>query len=398
MIKIVEINNNNYGSTGNIMLNIAKEARNKGYEVYTACKNSKQAKKFFNPNHIYIGIWLERIVSERLAYFIGLKNHFNVIGTLLFIKKLKSIHPNLVHMHNMHDTYLNLNLLFTYLSKNNIPVVWTFHDCWPITGQCTYFDMAKCNKWIDGCNNCPQIHKHPDTRIDKTNTLWKEKKKWFNKLNNLTIVAPSIWLSNLIRKSFLSNHLVKVINNGIDLERFKPIPSTFRNNYKIENKIILLGVAYNWTERKGIDVFIELSKLLPNKYQIVLVGTNDEIDSTLPDNIISIHKTYNQEELIEIYSACDLFINPTREENFPTVNIEAMACGLPVITFNTGGAGEMISNESGKIIAQNNIKELIDVIQNYSFNKKACIKQASLYSSKQKFNEYIDLYDSLLKQ
>lgn len=402
MKTIVEINNNNYGSTGNIMLNIAKESRKHNYTVYTSCSNSKQAHKFFNESHIYIGLWLDRIISERLAYATGLKDHFNILNTFMFINKLKRIKPDLIHLHNIHDTYLNHKMLFSYLSKLKIPVVWTFHDCWPITGQCTYFDLVKCNKWKTKCHNCPQIHKHPKTKIDRANILWEEKKTYFNSLNNLTIVTPSMWLSNLIHESFLNKFRIKVINNGIDLNKFKPIYNPFKIENNLNDKFVILGVAYNWTERKGLDVFIELSKRLSNDYQIVLVGTNDEIDKTLPKNIISIHKTYNQEELIKIYSSSDLFVNPTREENFPTVNIEALACGTPVLTFNTGGSIEMLDDTCGSIVQKDDIdqmeNEIIRISKHRPYTKEACIKQASKYDMNIKFNEYIKLYDSILNK
>lgn len=401
-MKIVEINGTNYSSTGNIMLNIASEARKNGFDVFTCCKNSKKANEYHYENQIYIGSRIERVISEEFAYLTGYHNYFNYFGTKAFIKKLKEVKPDLIHLHIVHDTYINLNLLFNYIKEENIPVVWTFHDCWAFTGRCPYFDIAGCNKWKTGCSNCPQLDKYPQTKIDKSELLWKKKKEWFTNIKNMTIVTPSNWLANLMKQSFFNAYDIKIINNGIDLNKFKPTVSEFRNKYRIYNKYMLLGVGYNWAPRKGLDSFIELAKRLPSNYQIVLVGTNDSVDSLLPDNIISIHRTYNQEELIDIYSSTDLFINPTLEDNFPTVNIESLACGTPIITYNTGGSPEVIDEKCGSIIEKGNIdaleKEIIRICENKLFSKQDCLNKAKEYSAENKYNEYVELYKEILEK
>lgn len=399
-MKIVEINGTNYSSTGNIALNIAKKAREEGFEVYTCCKNSLKSSQFKYDNQIVIGSRYERLISEQLAQLSGLSGSFNWIGTKEFINKLEEIKPDLVHLHIMHDTYINLEILFKYLSKNRIPVVWTFHDCWAFTGKCPYFEMDGCDKWKNGCYKCPQVKKYPESYfMDMTKYLWKKKKRMFNSLNSLTIITPSEWLSNYARESFLGENDIRVINNGINLDIFKPVNSDFRKKYGIEDKYVFLGVGYNWSQRKGLDSFIELSKRLDDRFKIVLVGTNDKIDEKLPENIISIHRTYNQEELVEIYSSCDLFVNPTMEENFPTVNIEAIACGLPVITYNTGGSPEIIDETCGKVIDKGNIDKLYEGIMdiyNHPFERDACLKRSRLYNMNDKFAEYVELYKEIL--
>ena len=399
-MKIVEINGTNYSSTGNIALNIAKKAREEGFEVYTCCKNSLKSSQFRYDNQIVIGSRYERLISEQLAQLSGLSGSFNWIGTKEFLKKLEEIRPDLVHLHIMHDTYINLEMLFKYLSVNKIPVVWTFHDCWAFTGKCPYFEMDRCDKWKSGCYKCPQIRKYPESYfMDMTKYLWNKKNRMFNSIDNLTIVTPSKWLSNYARESFLNGHDIRVINNGINLDIFKPVKSDFRKKYGIEDNFLLLGVGYNWSPRKGLDSFIELSKRLDNRFRIVLVGTNDKIDEILPDNIISIHRTYNQAELVEIYSSCDLFVNPTMEENFPTVNIESIACGLPVITYNTGGSPEIIDETCGRVVEKGNIDKLYEGIMdiyNNPFDKSACLKRSQLYNMNDKFAEYVELYKEIL--
>lgn len=401
MKTIIEINGTNYSSTGNIALNIAKEARNENFDVYTFCKNSKKTKEFVYDNQFYIGSRIERLISEQLSYVTGFKDSFNIFGTRKLIKKIKELKPDLIHLHIMHDTFINAYMLFDFLAKSNIPVVWTFHDCYPITGQCVYFDICNCEKWKKGCSNCPQLHRYPESYLfDKTKYLWKQKKTLFNNINKLTIVTPSLWLSNLIKESFLKSKNVIVINNGIDLEKFHPTNSDFREKYNLTDKKIILGVGYIWNKRKGIDDFIELSKKISDEYKIVLVGTNDQIDKILPNNILSIHRTYNQEELIKIYSASDVFVNPTREDNFPTTNIESLACGTPVITYQTGGSAEIIDENCGFCVKTGDIDTLIERIiftcNKKPFSKNACVSRAKQFGMHDKYKEYINLFNSLI--
>ena len=401
-MKIVEINGTNYSSTGNIMLNIASEARKQGFDVFTCSKNSKKANEFKYDNHIFIGSRLERVLCEELAYLSGYQNYFNYFGTKAFIQKLKEIKPDLIHMHIMHDTYINLRMLFDYIKENNIPIVWTFHDCWAFTGRCPYFDNAKCDKWKSECFECPQLDKYPQTKVDKSKLLWNKKKKWFTGIKNMTIVTPSKWLSGFIKDSYLNEYQTKVIRNGINLDVFKPVDSDFKKEHNILDKHMILGVGYNWAPRKGLNDFIELSKKLPSNYQIVLIGTNDEIDKKLPENIISIHRTYNVQELVKIYSAADVFVNPTYEDNFPTVNIESLACGTPVLTYETGGSPEAIDEKCGSVISKGNIealeKEITRVCQENAYSKQDCINRSEEFDATNKYNEYVELYKEILNK
>lgn len=399
-MKIVEINGTNYASTGNIAINIAKTARENGFEVFTCCKNSKKSKEYSYDNQIYIGYRFERVISEMLSYLTGCKDSYNYFGTKKFIKQLKQIKPDLIHLHIMHDTYINIPMFFKYLKEASIPVVWTFHDCYAITGQCVYFNSIKCDKWKTGCKNCPQLKRYPNSLIDRTKQLWNKKMKLFNGVDNLTIATPSIWMADLVKQSYLKDRNVEVINNGIDLDKFKPIESDFREKYNLQNKKLVLGVGYIWNKRKGIDDFIELSKRLDDSYKIILVGTNDEVDKRLPSNILSIHRTYNQEELIKIYSTADVFVNPTYEDNFPTVNLEALACGAPVVTYKTGGSPESINDKCGSIVEKGDIdnlqKQIEFICTKKPCSKLDCITQARNYDMNDKYLEYIKLFKSLI--
>ena len=303
----------------------------------------------------------------------------------------------MIHLHNLHGWYINFPLLFKYIKKNNIRVIWTLHDCWTFTGHCPHFDMIGCEKWKTGCYQCPQIGEYPASYADISKWMYKHKKQWFTGVEDMTLVTPSEWLANLTRQSFLKDYPVKVINNGIDLSIFKPTESDFRKKYDLEDKFILLGVAFGWGKRKGLDVFIELSKRLDERYQIVLVGTDENVDKQLPKNIISIYRTQNQTELAEIYTAADLFVNPTREENFPTVNIESLACGTPIVTFRTGGSPEIIDESCGVVVEKDDIdgmqKEIERIYEKRPFGQEDCVKRAQNFDMNDKFAEYVELYE-----
>ena len=395
MKKVLQINTvYKKGSTGKIAKGISDIGLLNGYTCITAYRyNETKDKDDFS---ITISSWLDCHIHNRLAKYTLYTGGYSYFKTLAFIKKIKKLKPDIIHLHNLHGNYVNLKLLFKFLKEYGKPVVWTLHDCWALTGQCAYFDMIGCEKWktnCENCNYCKSIISAFNKQIEKN---YKLKKQLFTSINNLTIVTPSKWLADLVKQSYLGNYPIKVINNGIDLSIFKPTKSNFREKYGLQNKKIVLGVAFGWGVRKGLDVFIELSKTLNENYQIVLVGTNSDIDKQLPSNIISIRKTNNQAELAEIYSVADVFINATREDTFPTVNIESLACGTPVITFKTGGSPEIIDDTCGIVVDKNDVEgmqnAIINVCENNLFSAEACITRAKNYDMYDRFNDYVELY------
>ncbi len=395
--KVVEINLGNFGSTGAIMQGIAQEAEKSGISVYMAYPGGEKNLAKKDKDLIICSSTYKKIV-RLLAEYSGLNGCFSVLATLRFLCKLNKIKPDLIHFHNLHDSYINIVLLFRYIKRHNIPVIWTLHDCWSFTGHCPHFTMVNCNKWKSGCQHCEQLDLYPTSRIDFSRALWKLKKNLFANTKNMIIVTPSQWLAKLVKQSFLKKYPVKVINNGIDLDVFRPVESNFKALHQLKNKFFLLGVAFDWGKRKGVDVFVELAKRLDDRFVIVLVGTNDEIDKILPDRIISIHRTSNQEELAEIYSSADLFVNPTREENYPTVNMESIACGTPVLTFRTGGSPEIPDDKSGYVVDVDDIdeieKQIVRICTEKVFSKEDCLERAKSFDKKIKFSEYVELYNS----
>lgn len=390
-MKLVQINSTcGVGSTGKICVAISEllnERNVENYIMYSVSGTSyQQGKKY--ASRLYLK-------SQALRSRIQGNNGFNAkLSTKKLIRELNEIRPDIVHLHNLHSNDCNIKLLLTYLSQNKIKTYWTFHDCWTFTGYCTYFTIAKCEKWKSECKECPQ-RKKSSWLFDRSSYVYKQKKKAFSGLA-LTIITPSEWLADLVKQSFLKDYPVKVIHNGIDLSIFKPTESDFRKKYGCEGKYILLGVAFGWGYRKGLDVFLELEKRLDKNYQIVLVGTDENVDKQLPENIISIHRTQNQTELAEIYTAADLFVQPTREENYPTVNMEAIACGTPVLTFKTGGSPEIIDDTCGMVVERNDIeamkKEILKICEEKTFSREECLERAKNFNANDRFKEYIDLY------
>ena len=378
------------GSTGKIALAISEvlDSNNiENYILYSLGQCDKENSiKYTTQRSVKIQALMSRVFGN---YGFEAKN-----ATKKLILHLERIKPDIIHIHNIHSHDCNLEMLFNYIKKNVIKVYWTFHDCWAFTGYCPHFDLAECDRWKTECKKCPQKGSY-SWFFDRSKQNFNKKKKLFKNLD-LTIITPSQWLADRVKESFLKDYSVKVINNGIDLSVFRPCDSDFRKKYNCEDKFLLLGVAFGWGERKGLDVFIELSKRLDEKFKIVLVGTNVETDRQLPENIISIHRTANQKELAEIYSDCDLFVNPTREENYPTVNMESLACGTPVITFNTGGSPEMLDETCGITVPKNDIdalySEIIKISENNPFSKENCLEKAKDFDMNERFKEYVELY------
>lgn len=399
-MKVVQINAIDSGSTGKIMLGIAKVARNNGVDAYTF-SSSRAAKNQGAVNHEYFDRYIDYRFHMGMGMIFGFETDFSYIATKRLLKRLKEIKPDIIHIHSTHGWYLNHPLLFKYIKKHKIKTVWTLHDCWTFTGRCPHFQITGCDRWKTECHDCLYDKKmYPASYFfDRSRAQHKKKKKMFLGINDLTLVTPSKWLAKLVGESYLKDYPVRVINNGIDLNIFKPTQSNFKEKYNLQDKKIVLGVAASWGERKGLDVFTELANRLNADYQILLVGTNDTIDKQLPKNIISIHRTNNQKELAEIYSAADVFLNPTREDTFPTVNIESLACGTPVVTFKTGGSPEIIDETCGSTVECNDIdaleKEIRRVCYEHPYPEEICVKHVKIYDIKNKYIEYIELYNFL---
>lgn len=324
----------------------------------------------------------------------------SVGATRKLIGFIKEYQPDIIHLHNLHGYYINLAVLFGFLKEYNRPVVWTMHDCWAITGHCAHFDYVGCSKWKNGCHNCKELKEYPASFFDGSARNYQLKKSLFTGLCNVSIVAPSVWLTELLKESYLSKFPAYTIHNGIRLDIFKPTESDIRRRYHInDNQKIILGVCSVWSYKKGFDDFIKLSELLPQNYTVVMIGLNkDQIKQLNGTRILALPPTDNTDELVKWYSAADFFVNPTYEDNFPTVNLEALACGTPVITYKTGGSAECLNEKCGRAVKQGDISEIAAVLINNTFDEKECISQSKNYDCEKCFSKYIDLYKNILNK
>jgi putative colanic acid biosynthesis glycosyltransferase len=396
----IEVNSN---SVGKIAEQIGETIIKNGWFSYiTYARN-------FNPSKsitIRIGNKLDvlwHVLETRLFDNHGFSSR---IATYLLIKKIKKIKPDLIHLHHIHGYYINIKTLINYLKTTNIPIVWTFHDCWAFTGHCAYFDFVNCSKWVNGCFQCEQKHEYPKSiLLDNSKKNYLIKSNLFNSLDNLTIVPVSNWLGNLVAMSFLKSKSIEVIKNGIDLDIFYPHEPTCEipKLYNLYDKFVILGVASTWDNRKGLSEFYKLNKMLDEyKYKILLVGLTKKQILDLPLNIIGIEKTENVEQLAKLYSFADVFVNPTFEDTYPTTNLESIACGTPVITYNTGGSIESVNIKTGFIVDKYDINSIFDAIKKIelcgkSFYTNTCRLYAlNNFNKNDNFNSYIKLYDKLL--
>lgn len=385
------------GSTGRIAAQIAE---------YTAAQPGGRALIAFGIGEeerrdrltaIRIGKPLERKLHGAIRKLFDAEGYGSYAATGRLIRFCQETRPDVVHLHNLHGCYINLKRWFRYLRQKNIPVIWTLHDCWPLTGHCAHFAYCGCERWKTLCKRCPQKKEYPACiGIGASKRNYRLKKRLFSSVPNLTIVTPCQWLSDIVLQSYLKYAPVRVIYNGVDTGIIKPVASNIRMQYGLKNRKLLLAVASVWTDRKGLPELVRLSRMLDDTYRIVIVGLTKEQIQALPKDILGLEAIKSAEQLCAWYTAADCFVNPTLEDTMPLVNLEALACGTPVAVFNTGGCPETVTDTCGAVVPQGDVQALADAIKqicesgtNYSV---ACRKQAERFSMEHTIRTYYDLY------
>ena len=354
--------NSVYGlrSTGKI---IAKQCHSLQEQGHTCLVGYGRASiKDSSVKTIKIGNLLDVLIHGFLSTFFDAHGFGSRRATKYFLKQVENYAPDVIWLHNLHGYYIHLETLFNWLKAHpKIKVYWTLHDCWAFTGHCSHFTIVKCDKWKTQCLACPQKKEYPVCLgISGSKKNYIKKKEIFNGVTNLTLITPSKWLANLTRESFLKKYPVEVIHNQIDTSIFKPTLSDFRERYALQNKKIILGVAVGWEKTKGLPDMLKLAQRLDPQFVIVLVGLTPKQIKKMPANILGLTRTNSQQELAAIYTAADVFVNPTHQDNYPTVNLEARACGTPVVTYNVGGSPE---SAGGKyVVSENDIEGMIETI------------------------------------
>lgn len=387
----------NWGSHGTIAESISRLAMQRGWECYTAfgrgdAKSATEVIRIGNTFDIYV-----HGVESMLLDDHGLGSRRATKG---LIDRISEIQPDIIHLHNIHGYYLNYKILFDFLKRYNRPVVWTLHDCWSFTGHCSHFEWNGCDRWKSGCHDCEFKKGYPTSLLfERSRRNYDLKMASFTSVANLTLVPVSEWLERLLRESFLRDCNIRTIHNGIDLGVFRPMIAESPTPKESRH---ILGVASVWPQSKGLADFIRLRELLPENYRITLIGLSEKQIHQLPAGIHGIGRTNNVEELVGYYNEADVFVNPTYEDNFPTVNLEALACGTPVITYNTGGSPEAIDERTGVVVEQGNVASLAAAIREMMatpLSSSDCRERAeALFNRDKCFEEYINLYERLLSR
>lgn len=394
-MKILQINSFfSVGGPPRIMNGIHDMLKREGIECKIAASREQQ---YDAVNSIQIGSKIDVYLNAIKARLFDNEGFNAKKSTQKLIKEIEEYNPDLIHLHNLHGYYINVEELFDYLKIYGKPVVWTLHDCWPITGHCPYFSMAKCNNWISGCHDCPQKREYPKSVfMDNSPQNWKRKKNAFTKVSNMTIVCVSKWLQNIVKKSYLSQYNTRVIYNGIDLTPFKSVESSFRRRYGLEDKKILVGVAMHWLPRKGLNDYVELSKIIGMDTVIVLVGLTDEQSTSMPPNIIGISATTDDQNLAEIYSSADICLNLSYEETFGLTSVEALACGTPIITYDQTAVPEIAEMFGMPVVKAGDIQALSRIISETPRKEHSIKTDLSCFEQENQYRKYIELYRKLV--
>ena len=407
MPKVVQINPAvNFSSTGRIVEQIGKCAIDRGWTCYVA-----HGARYAKPSELK-DIHIESKLSERVHAIYSMLFDAQGLGSYYSTKRLarflKKERPDIIHLHNIHGYYLNYPVLFEYIKEEQPQVVWTIHDSWAYTGHCVAYEPIACEKWKTGCNHCPIKHSYPYSLfLDRSRQNYDRKKRAFTSAEKMTIVPVSDFLVRDMAQSFLGNYPFHRIYSGIDTSVFKPTESSIRKELGLEDKFVILGVASGWGKEGRMTGFLKLRELLDNNYHIVLVGLTTEQISNMPQGITGLPPTPNREELAKIYTMADVFLNPTLQDTFGLTSVEAQSCGTPSIVYRTGGAPETVDETTGIVVEKNDIdalKEAVLTIQEVlkdeddkRFKTGTCCERAvRLFEQNDRFNEYIDLYESLI--
>lgn len=416
-MKVIQINTTfkNGGSTGRIAYDLKKVMEQNGIESYAAYGIATSAEN--EVNTIKLQSWLELKISQVQSRLFARHGYYNVAATKRLLAYIDKINPDVIHLHNIHGYYVHCGMLFDYIKRHNLPVVWTLHDCWAFTGWCAYFDYANCERWKSQCYNCPCRRDYPKAWITcRSKSNYEIKRNTFSDVENLTLVSPSQWLANLTRDSYLKDYPVIVINNGVDTNNFKPESGNTKERLGISGKKMLLAVAGGLAKRKGRDYLLKIPTILKEDEVLVILGITEKQKEQLPkDKCIGIPYTNKLSELVSLYSDADVFINTTLEDNFPTTNIEALACGTPVVTFNTGGSVEaVLDNEElsiddkfkrssvGGVVPKGDLESMFLLVReilsdNQKKYKEKCVnKVVGFYNKQEQYKKYVKLYQDVI--
>ena len=401
-LKLLQINvAANWGSHGRIAEEIGLEAMAQGWESYIAYG------RYANPSksHIVkIGDLFDHCLHGAQSLLLDRHGLASCGPTKKLIREIEQIKPDLIHLHNIHGFYLNYPILFRYLSTVDIPVVWTLHDCWAFTGHCAWPIHGHCDRFQEQCCHCPlQSKGYPKSfLLDRSRSNFKLKKRYFRSLQDLHLVTVSRWLEQQVRLSFMQDMDIRTIYNGLDTEVFRPSgtpPTSVTDGHPL-----VLGVCNAWYDWKGLDDMAALREILPDDYEVMVVGVNEYQMHLLPEGITCIRRTDSVSQLAEIYSQADVFVNPSKVESFGMTTAEALSCGTPSIVYDTSACPEVVDNLTGRVVPLGDVNALAKAVMEIcslpgrEAMRQACRERAiRLFNRQDRYKEYLQLYNEVLQ-
>ena len=390
-------------STGRITTSIAQLLEKQGDECLIGF-GAEDVPPMFQHYAYRIGMPIGRKVHGAIRKFLDMEGYGSSLATWRLIRKIEAFNPDVIHLHNLHGCYVNVKMLFRYLKERGTPMVWTLHDCWPFTGHCAYFDFVGCEKWQAICDHCPQLRSYPTCLWwDGSRRNFRRKQRAFTDIPSLVLVPPCHWLEDLVKRSVLRMYPIQVIENGVDVTVFQPAPDqvceALRQRFGLEDKQVALAVAADWDERKGLRYLLEVAPVLDERIQLVVLGLTQTQIESLPTGILGQNATASTQELAAWYSLAQCLVNPTMEDNMPLVNLEALACGTPVVVFQTGGCAEVVDDTCGRVIPKGDAlalaKAIMEIASQKESMKNACLVRASHFDSQVTYQKYLALYKEL---
>ncbi len=401
-MKLLQINSYcNIGSTGRLAEDLGQVAIKKGWESYIAYgREGKESRSNVFKIDTSWEVYLHAIYSRLLdRHCFG-----SFFATKRLVKFIKQIQPDIIQIHNLHGYYVNIPVLFRYLQESKIPVVWSLHDCWTMTGHCSHFVLAKCDKWKTMCEKCPIINDYPTAYIDQSRRNYLEKKQYFTRLPNLNIVSASKWLANIVKQSYFADKPIHIIPNGIDTSIFHPYTNgdVIRKKYNLDKKFVIIATGTSWDNAKGLKDFYKLQEVLPEDCRIVLVGLSSSQINELPSTILGLPRTSSAVEMAELYSMADVVLSLSYMEAFGLTPIEGYACGTPAIVYNCTSTPELITDQTGFVVEPGDISEVLEKLmiikeKGKASYRDACVKEGiTKYSKEVCFERYINMYQTII--
>lgn len=380
------------GSTGTIVADLCRVLKANGHAARVAYgrwthPNDIDALKIETTAGMYRHALLARL-TDRAGFF-------SRKATKRLIRDIRIFQPDIIHLHNLHGYYVNVEMLFRFLAEQKAPVAWTLHDCWPFTGHCTHYTFAGCDRYRTGCYDCPQRQRYPSAWRDNSFENHKRKQTLFSSVRTMRIITVSNWLKDQATSSFLSRYPVECIYNGVDLNTFRPINSTWKKRNGLESTTLILSVSDGWDERKGLSDILALARETVGQYTFVVVGLSKGQRTGLPTNVIGLERIWNRQELVELYSTADVFLNTSVEETFSLVTAEAIACGTPAVVYSATACPEILDDQSGIVLPFDSSLQDIQNALNKAKYFKGARKRAWTFALEHNLREYLDLYEQM---